>query len=215
MNNIDYIEALVHQINLCQNTQCPLTVWVHSSRHFEWFSSAEISISWYDCHNDSSLWLCISLAKFLNLLLNVFWLVSNWNLGQSWQINQSQINNRLWTDHHGDWFIRYVFIPATNDIRLHLNLLPDFVVVSKDNISLMLEQDSVLSGRGRVDQLDNNRTPRHNISSSWQKVSSHNTFQDRWFTAGLAANHNDLRHVNSEWQLRLLKNKLQLVNDRY
>uniref|UniRef100_A0A2P2J3H7 Uncharacterized protein MANES_17G017500 n=1 Tax=Rhizophora mucronata TaxID=61149 RepID=A0A2P2J3H7_RHIMU len=54
--NFQCICSLIHQVKLCQHTNCPFTCWINFSRYFDSIRCCNILIGWTYGQNDA-IWL--------------------------------------------------------------------------------------------------------------------------------------------------------------
>ena len=104
MDNIDAVGACIHQVDLCKHSNRSVAVGINFASQLEGIRVGQILVSWGDCHDDRSLWKYIIVAKLLNLLFNIRWLVSCCDLCHAWQVHEREVNYRARKDFQDDWF---------------------------------------------------------------------------------------------------------------
>lgn len=78
----------------------------------------------------------------------------------------------------------------------------------------MAELYPVLRCVGRVRKLDDDWSTCNDVGTSGQEISAHDRFQHAAFARGLAANNNDLGHLNWERNFGPVEDFLQFVDQR-
>ena len=69
------IRTLVHDINFCDDTNCPYTLLVHFSSHLQTIRSCHIRICWQSTQNDSSGITHVSESHCTRDLLDIIRLI--------------------------------------------------------------------------------------------------------------------------------------------
>lgn len=82
-----------HQVNLCQDTNCPRPLRVHFSRHLQTIRVRQIGVSTSDGQDDTRGFRNIFHEHLSDLFFNIPWLVPDGHFRQPGKINQRQCQN--------------------------------------------------------------------------------------------------------------------------
>mmetsp|Transcript_16929 Transcript_16929/g.41237 ORF Transcript_16929/g.41237 Transcript_16929/m.41237 type:complete len:206 (+) Transcript_16929:1554-2171(+) len=122
--------ARIHQVKLCQNTNSSVSIRVSGLSKLQSIAVGNISVCGSNSQND-----CVGVRNKLkehlvNLLLNVLWLITNRNLGHSWQIHQCQCKDTGRVDLEVNRIVADTLVVSGKTIGLSNNLfanLPELV----------------------------------------------------------------------------------------
>lgn len=127
--NIDDVGSMIHQIHLCQDTDCPLTLRIHLPSKLQTVRIGQILIRCGDGQDDRVRLLDIFQDHLLDLPLDISGLVSHRHLGQTGQIDQSQGQDLGGVDSQVDGFVGNAQITTSLRIGSSDNLISDLVEV--------------------------------------------------------------------------------------
>jgi hypothetical protein len=202
--NVDNVCSIVHQVDLGQHTDCPLSFGVNFSCELQTIRVGQIGVCGGDCQYDGIGFANLLHDHFSNLSLNVPWLISNRHLCQTGQVNQCERKDVGRVDPQVDGRWRNTRIATSLGFCLPYNFFPNLIEIMEllaGNVQELAPLVRVvlvicrldflgyaicLCLRCAVDELENERSSRNNTGSSRQAV---RIIVSRWYELGLVARH--------------------------
>ena len=151
-------------------------------------------------------------AHFLDLALDVQWLVTCRHFGDAWQVHQSQVDNLGRVDLEHDGHRGDVLVATTDPVRIHLDLVLDLrevVVLFTWFVHELSPFNLCMRG---VNQLDLDWSASHDAVSTGQEIPANDGLKDAALARGLAANHDYLRNVDIERHFGSVKYLLEFTD---
>ena len=185
--NVDDVGSLVHQIDFCQHTDGPLTLRIDLARELQTVRVGQIGVGGGDSQDDGVGLADLLQDHFLNLALNIPWLISNRDSCQTGQIDERQ-GQDVWRVYpQVDGRRRDTCVAACLCLCLANNLVSDLVEVEEllagnvQELSPLIGVGLSIAGldllrldtirlRGAVDQLEDERSSGDDTGASRQAV---------------------------------------------
>lgn len=128
-NHLSGISSLVHDVYLGDDSNGPCSVGIELLGQLKGLRGGHVRIGRNDTQNYCSLVLAVPCHHFLCNSLNVFWLVSNRDSCDTWQINKSKVHTVLVKDLKHYRVVDYATVSATELVGELLNFGSDFFKV--------------------------------------------------------------------------------------
>ncbi len=193
--NIDGIRSPVHQIQLCQHAQRPITSLIDLCSQLECITVGQIGIGCRDCQNDTVGLTDILKDHVLDLVLNITRLVTHWHLGDARQVNNGQVQHVWRINFEMDGQRRNSLVFSRETIGFIVNLLTNLIKVKEALVGhveeltplliivLTLELCLLVRCSGIlvlwcVNELENEGTTSDDTGASGQEVSTDDIFEN-------------------------------------
>ena len=166
------VSALVHQIDLSDDTDCTFTFGVYLPGQLKRVRSSNIDVSRSQSKDQGVLGQHEPQDHLSDLILNVGRLAFDRHLCKSWQVDQSQIDYKLRVDHKRNRAVHDAFEVSSKLYCLSLYLLSHEFEVGENLalsmgklcilISWMVDLIALAVNIFNVFQVENQRAPSHN-----------------------------------------------------
>jgi len=147
LQKVKRICSFVHEIYLCDHSNCPFAIRIHLSRKLEGIRVRQVCVGSCQCKNQRILRCNELVSKVFDLIFDISGLPFDRHLGHARKINHRQVDyvRRIYSKTY--CLLRYVLVQPCNNIRLGFDLLPYFVVVVELLSSFVQELTIFLQGR--------------------------------------------------------------------
>ena len=125
------IRSSVHNVNLCDHTNCPDSLWIQVPGHLQTIGSCHICIGRDHAKNNCAWVANISVRHCTSDLFNVLVLAGDSNLGDTWQVNQCQVWAGWRKNVEYDGLVNDILWFSTNFISKLFNRNSDFLEIKK------------------------------------------------------------------------------------
>mmetsp|Transcript_16802 Transcript_16802/g.51623 ORF Transcript_16802/g.51623 Transcript_16802/m.51623 type:complete len:642 (-) Transcript_16802:357-2282(-) len=200
LEHLRRVRAGVHEVQLGDDAHRAGALGIHLARHLERVGVGEVRVPGGNREDDGVGVLDVLHAHVVDLELNVRRLVAHRHLGDPGQVHEREVEHGGAVDAQRDGLRADALVAPGGAVRLALDLLTDLLKVV-DLVVRAVQELAVgllilpAGLPARVEELQDQRPPRHDAGAARQEVLTHDVLEHRRLARRLRADDHDLRQV--------------------